>query len=62
LQMFEIVPLGSALQGFEPLGGDPKGVRHRHPDSAGAHVETKNPADRELVGRTVLGTAGPSLA
>src|SRR5580658_6642496 len=61
LQVFKVVPLGSALQGLETLGRDPKGVRYGHADPAGAYVKAENPADGELAGVAILGTALASL-
>src|SRR5580658_2011723 len=62
LQVFKVVPLSCALQSFQTLRRDPERIRHGHADSARAHVETKNPSDRELARLAVLGTALAWLA
>ena len=48
LQIVKVVALSLALQRLQPLRRNPKRIRHRDANSAGAHVKAKNPAPGSL--------------
>jgi hypothetical protein len=49
LQLFKVVSLIPALQGFESLRGNPKRVRYRDSDPPRTYIETKNPTNSKRV-------------